>query len=90
VRAEGMRAFMRALDAEPDVRELLLQALNTLDDFTLTQLLYGLAGRHAEEIAAEIAAHARGSELRSRARGILLRLGGTRDAANEARARLAG
>jgi len=89
-RAEAMRAFMRTLDAEPEFREQLLQALNTLDDFTLTQLLYGLAGSHAQEIAAEIAAHAHGSELRSRARGILLRLDGARDAANEAGKRLAG
>ena len=84
VRAEAMRAFMRGLDAEPAFRELVLRALNTLDDFTLTQMLYGLAGQHAVEMAAEIAAHAHGSELRSRAHGILLRLGGARDAANEA------
>jgi len=90
VRAEAMRAFMRALDAEPDFRELMLRALNTLDDFTLTQMLYGLAGSHAVEMASEIAAHAHGSELRSRARGILLRLGGARDAANEADTGLAG
>ena len=84
VRAEATRAFMRGLDAEPEFRELVLRALNTLDDFTLTQMLYGLAGSHAGDIATEIAAHARGSELRSRAHGILLRLGGARDAANEA------
>ena len=90
VRSEAMRAFMRGLDAEPEFRELVLRGLNTLDDFTLTQLLNGLAGSRATEIAAEIAAHAHSSELRSRARGIVLRLGGARDAANQADARLAG
>jgi len=38
-----MRAFMRGLDAEPEFRELVLRGLNTLDDFTLTELLHGLA-----------------------------------------------
>jgi hypothetical protein len=90
VRSEAMRAFMRGLDAEPEFRELVLRALNTLDDFTLTELLHGLAGSRATEIAAEIAAHAHSSELRSRARGIVLRLGGARDATNEAGTRLAG
>jgi len=86
VRAEAMRAFIRALDAEPEFRELVLRTLNTMDDFTLTEMLSGLAGNRAEEIAAQIAAHAHGSELRSKARAILLRLGGSR-AANTADAR---
>ena len=57
VRAEAMRAFMRALDAEPDFRELMLRALNTLDDFTLTQMLYGLAGQHAVERRRRVGQH---------------------------------
>ena len=75
VRAEAMRVCLAAVDAEPEFRNRVLQALNTLDDFTLTEMLRGLAGSRAEEIAAQIAAHVRGSDLRSRARGILLRLG---------------
>ena len=75
VRSDAMHAWLGALDAEPEFRDRVLQALNTLDDFTLTEMLRGLAGSRAEEIAALIAAHVRGSDLRSRARGILLRLG---------------
>jgi hypothetical protein len=74
VRSDAMQEWLGALDAEPEFRASLLQALNTLDDFTLTGLLRGLAGNRAEEIAAQIAARVRGSDLRSRARGILLRL----------------
>src|SRR5438128_12321369 len=54
VRAEAMRACLAAVDAEPEFRNRVLQALNTLDDFTLTEMLRGLAGRRAAELAAHI------------------------------------
>jgi hypothetical protein len=82
VRAEAMGAFIGALDAEPEFRDPVLRAINTLDDLTLTELLRGLAGSRAEEIAAQIAARAHVSELSSRAWGILLRLGGSQGTAN--------
>jgi len=84
VRDEAMGAFIGALDAEPEFREPVLRALDTLDDFTLTELLRGLAGSRAEEIAAQIAAHTHVSELSSRAWDILLRLGSARGTTNAA------
>src|SRR4029077_16899812 len=84
VRAEAMGVFIGALDAEPEFREPVLRALDTLDDFTLTELLRGLAGSRAEEIAAQIAAHTHVSELSSRAWDILLRLGSSRGTTNAA------
>jgi len=87
VRAEAMRAFIGALDAEPEFRDPVLRALGTLDDLTLTEMLRGLAGSRAEEIAAQFAAQAHVSELSSRAWGIFLRLGGSRGTANGAAGR---
>ena len=87
VRAEAMGAFIEALDADPEFRGPVLRALDTLDDLTLTELLRGLAGSHAEEIAAQFAAHAHVSELSSRAWSILLRLGGSQGTANAPGAR---
>ena len=82
-----LRACLAAVDAEPEFRNRVLQALNTLDDFTLTEMLRGLAGSRAEEIAAQFAAQAHVSELSSRAWGIFLRLGGSRGTANGAAGR---
>jgi hypothetical protein len=78
VRAEAARTFIGAMDAAPDFRDAVLGTLNTLDDATVTELLRGLAGTHAEEIAAQFAAGAHAGEMSSRAFGIYLLLGGTR------------
>jgi len=78
VRAEAMHTFVGAMDADPDFRNRALGALNALDDATVTELLRGLAGDHAEEIVAQLAASAHLHEMSSRAFGIYLMLGGTR------------
>jgi hypothetical protein len=87
VRAEAMRAFIGALDAEPEFRDPVLHALDTLDDLTLAEMLRRLAGSRAEEIAAQFAANAHVSQLSSRAWGIFLRLGASQGPANKAAGR---
>ena len=87
VRAEAMRAFIGALDAEPEFRDPVLHALDTLDDLTLTEMLRRLAGSRAEEIAAQFAANAHVSQLSSRAWSIFLRLGASQGPANKAAGR---
>ena len=83
VRAEAMRAFIGALDAEPELRDPVLRLLATLDDSTLTEMLRGLMGSRAEEFAAQFAANAHVSDLSSRAWGIFLRLGAPQDTATK-------
>jgi hypothetical protein len=78
VRAEAMRSFVGAMDSQPDFRNAALGTLAELDDGTLTELLRGLAGSRAEEIAAAFAASAQLNEVSSRAFSIYLLLGGTR------------
>ncbi len=74
VRGEAVRASLEALDAEPDLRSNVMRVLGEVDDAALGQLLRGVAGTRAEEIANGVATEAKAGELRSKALGVLQRL----------------
>jgi len=74
LRTEALHASLGAFDAEPDLRSSVLRALGGVDDTTLGQMLRGIAGTRAEEIANQVATHAQAGELRSRALSVLQHL----------------
>ena len=74
LRTEALHASLGAFDAEPDLRSSVLRALGGVDDATLGQVLRGIAGTRAEEIANQIATQSQAGELRSKALSVLQRL----------------
>ena len=56
------------------LRASVLTQLNAMDEGTLSNLLRNAAGAHAEEVAMQILANARASEIRSKASAVLQRL----------------
>src|SRR5438552_7805145 len=66
VRAQAARAFIAAVDTDPALRASVLTQLNAMDEGTLSSLLRNAAGAHAEEVAMQILATARASEIRSK------------------------
>ncbi len=74
LRTEALRVSLNAFDAEPELFSSVLRVLSGVDDATLGQMLRGVAGVRAEELANQVAAQARTSELRSRALSVLQRL----------------
>ena len=74
VRAQAARAFIAAVDTDPTLRASVLTQLNAMDEGTLSNLLRNAAGAHAEEVAMQILANARATEIRSKASAVLQRL----------------
>ena len=74
LRTEALRASLNALDAEPELRSSVLRVLSGVDDAALGQMLRGVAGLRAEELANQVATQAQTDELRSRALSVLQRL----------------
>ncbi len=73
-RAEAVRAIVSTLEGDSSLRTAVVGELGTLDDASLSALLRSAAGEHAEEVARQILAHSRASELRVRAASVLRNL----------------
>jgi hypothetical protein len=74
VRAEAVRAIVSTLEIDPALRTAVIGHLNNVDDVALSTMLRGAAGDHAEEVAMQVLAHARASEIRVKASSVLQRL----------------
>jgi len=74
VRNEAFRVSLNAVEKEPELRSTVMTALTSVDDAALGQVLRGVAGPRAEELANEIASQAETAELRSKALDVLRRL----------------
>ncbi len=74
VRAEAMRVWLNAFEAEPELRSSVVASLAGMDDAALSNMLRGMAGSRAEEIVSHIATQARATDLRLRASTVLQRL----------------
>ena len=67
VRADTVRAALQAIEAEPQFRVAVAQAVGSTDDASLGELLRGVAGEHAEEIARLVVAQTKMVQLRNKA-----------------------
>jgi hypothetical protein len=74
VRAEAVRAIVSTLEADPALRSAVIGELGALDDASLSSMLRGAAGDHAEEVAMHVLTQARASELRVKASSVLQKL----------------
>jgi hypothetical protein len=74
VRNEAFRVSLSAFETEPDLRSTVLAALGGTDEAALGQVLRGIAGPRAEELANQIASEAKTAELRTKALSVLHRL----------------
>jgi hypothetical protein len=74
VRNEAFRVSLNAFETEPELRATVLTALGGTDEAALGQVLRGIAGPRAEELANQIASEAKTAELRTKALGVLHRL----------------
>ena len=74
VRNEAFRVSLTAFETEPDLRSTVLTALGGTDEAALGQVLRGIAGTRAEELANQIASEAKTVELRTKALSVLHRL----------------
>jgi hypothetical protein len=74
VRSEAMRQSLRVIEAEPEFHTAALDALKGMGDADIGNLLRGVAGANAEEVATHVASQARGTELRIKAAGVLREL----------------
>lgn len=71
VRADALRVWLNVFESEPDLHANVAASLPAMDDAALGQMLRGLAGSRAEEIALQIATQARHGELREKASTVL-------------------
>jgi hypothetical protein len=78
VRAEAVRTGMQVLEGEPELRSAVVTTVTGMDEVELGNVLRGLAGDRAEEMAMHIATQTRVTELRVKASAVLqkLRTGG--------------
>ena len=74
VRSEAFRVSLNAFETEPELRATVLTALGGTDEAALGQVLRGVAGPRAEELANQIASEAKTAELRTKALSVLHRL----------------
>jgi hypothetical protein len=74
VRNEAFRVSLNAFETEPELRTTVLTALGGTDEAALGQVLRGVAGPRAEELANQIASEAKTAELRTKALSVLHRL----------------
>jgi hypothetical protein len=74
VRNEAFRVSLNAVEKEPDLRSTVMTALGSVDDTALGQVLRGVAGPRAEQLANDIASQAETAELRSKALEVLRQL----------------
>jgi hypothetical protein len=74
VRNEAFRVSLNAFETEPDLRSTVLMALGGTDEVALGQVLRGIAGPRAEELANQIASEAKTAELRTKALSVLHQL----------------
>ncbi len=74
MRTEAVRVMLNALEAEPDLRTQVVNAVKSVDDATMGTLVRGAAGDRAEELLMHVSALARGSELRVKASTVLQQL----------------
>jgi hypothetical protein len=70
VRADALRVGLRIVDAEPELRSDLLQALDGLDDAHVAAWLTKVAGSYAGEVARRAARTSRSGSLRLRAEAV--------------------
>ena len=77
IRADAMRAWLNAVESNAELRAAVVCSLNATDDATLTQLIRGGAGAHAEELVLQVATQARSSELRVKGSALLKALRAT-------------
>jgi hypothetical protein len=78
VRAEAVRTGMQVVETEPELRSAVVTTVSGMDEVELGNVLRGLAGERAEEMAMHIATQTRVTELRVKAAAVLqkLRAGG--------------
>ena len=74
VRNEAFKVSLNAFETEPALRTTVLAALGGTDEAALGQVLRGIAGSRAEELANQIASEAQTAELRPKALSVLHRL----------------
>jgi len=74
VRNEAFKVSLNAFETEPQLRATVLTALGGTDEVALGQVLRGIAGPRAEELANQIASEAQTVELRTKALSVLHRL----------------
>jgi hypothetical protein len=74
VRNEAFKVSLNAFETEPDLRATVLTAIGGTDEAALGQVLRGIAGSRAEELANQIASEAQTVELRTKALSVLHRL----------------
>src|SRR5688572_12149259 len=70
VRADAMRVGLRILEAEPELRRDLVQALRGYDDAAVARWLASAAGEHAVEVARRAARYAGSDAIRARAAAV--------------------
>jgi hypothetical protein len=71
LRGESASTAFRAMEAQPDIRNSLVDLTQTYSDAELAQLLRGFAGQRAEELASFIASQTRVTELHMKASSVL-------------------
>ena len=71
VRADAVRTALRAMETRPELRAAVADEVSGMDDVSLSGLLRGTAGAHAEEIASLVSTEARIPQLRAKAKSVL-------------------
>jgi len=74
LRSDAIRTMVSTLETDPALRAAAIGELGTIDDGALSAILRGAAGEHAEEVAMQVLAQARASEIRVKASSVLQRL----------------
>jgi hypothetical protein len=71
IRAEAVRAGLQGIERDANLRNAVLNTVNSLDDAQLGEMIRGMAGERAEEFMMHVATQSRASELRIKASSIL-------------------
>jgi hypothetical protein len=71
VRSEALRVGLKAIEADPALREAFIAWFNSMDDATAATGLRNLPGAHSDEFLSGVARMAQTEELRARASSIL-------------------
>jgi len=74
VRAQAAGMVVGAIEADPNLRAIVLEQLGSIEDGRLSDMLRNVAGDHAEEVATLLLSNARTAEMRARASALLQRL----------------
>jgi hypothetical protein len=71
IRSDALRTWLNGVETDAELRSALVSSLNSMDEAQLSNFVRNAAGEHAEELATQVATQARGSEIRSKAAGLL-------------------